>query len=164
MTNEYQKGTLINILTKGLERWKVIIAKAMIMIGLWTICYWLCFVVTYLYNLYFWDNQIVSHMVLGASYVYLFGIWLIALILLGSTLFRTSYGVIGFVGGVFMIVYILSMVPQIQEYLPSQLLNSMSLLLSTTYPSDYLATILITLLTSIMSIGLSLVIFNKKAF
>ena len=103
-------------------------------------------------------------MVLGASYVYLFGIWLIALILLGSTLFRTSYGVIGFVGGVFMIVYILSMVPQIQEYLPSQLLNSMSLLLSTTYPSDYLATILITLLTSIMSIGLSLVIFNKKAF
>lgn len=164
LTNEYQKGTLINILTKGLERWKVIIAKAMIMIGLWTICYWLCFVVTYLYNLYFWDNQIVSHMVLGASYVYLFGIWLIALILLGSTLFRTSYGVIGFVGGVFMIVYILSMVPQIQEYLPSQLLNSMSLLLSTTYPSDYLATILITLLTSIMSIGLSLVIFNKKAF
>ena len=31
LTNEYQKGTLINILTKGLERWKVIIAKAMIM-------------------------------------------------------------------------------------------------------------------------------------
>ena len=51
----------------------------------------------------------------------------------------------------------------IQEYLPSQLLNSMSLLLSTTYPSDYLVTILIVLLTSIMSIGLSLVIFNKKA-
>lgn len=163
LTNEYQKGTLINILTKGLERWKVIIAKAIIMIGLWTICYWICFIVTYLYNLYFWDNSIVSHTIVGASYVYLLGIWLIALILLGSSLFNTSYGVLGFVGGIFMIVYLLSIIPSIQEYLPTQLLSSISLLLSTTYPSDYLATILITLLTSIMSIGLSLVIFNKKA-
>ena len=66
LTNEYQKGTLVNILTKGLERWKVVVAKLITMIGLWSLCYVICFVITYLYNIYFWSHQSVPYMMTGA--------------------------------------------------------------------------------------------------
>ena len=36
---EYQKGTLIPILTKGLDRWKVVLAKAAVILLLWTAGY-----------------------------------------------------------------------------------------------------------------------------
>ena len=39
LTTEYQKGTLVNMLTKGLIRWKVVGAKSIASIGLWTVCY-----------------------------------------------------------------------------------------------------------------------------
>ena len=41
-TREYQTGTLLLSLTKGLERHKVVAAKAVVLVFLWTICYWLC--------------------------------------------------------------------------------------------------------------------------
>ena len=56
-TKEYQSGTLILALTKGLSRAKVVIAKASILTLLWTACYWISFVITYTYNDYFWDNK-----------------------------------------------------------------------------------------------------------
>ena len=30
LTGEYQKGTLINIITKGMSRWKIIVSKGII--------------------------------------------------------------------------------------------------------------------------------------
>ena len=52
MANEFSKGTLINILTKGLKRKTVILSKFTVASCLWALSYLLCFVVTYFYTAY----------------------------------------------------------------------------------------------------------------
>lgn len=46
LTGEYQRETLIPVLTKGLPRWKVIVSKSLVQILCWSICYWMAFGVT----------------------------------------------------------------------------------------------------------------------
>ena len=61
-TKEYQRGTLILSLTKGLRRYKIVVSKAVVLIVLWTAAYWLCFGITYGYNAYFWDNAVAKNL------------------------------------------------------------------------------------------------------
>lgn len=163
LTIEYQKGTLINILTKGLERWKVIIAKAMIMICLWTICYWVCFIITYLYNIYFWSGLDVTHVLLGVFCIYILGIWCISLILFASSIFQDNYAVLGVTGGIFILSYILNMIPAIQDYVPTQLFNSMAVLTGEMQIYQFAGSIFITIILSITATILAILFFNKKA-
>ena len=74
-TKEYESGTLILMLTKGLDRYKVVLAKALLMLSVWTGGYWLCFCVTYAYNVYFWDNGIAVGLMPAALHWWLFGIF-----------------------------------------------------------------------------------------
>ena len=68
LTKEYCSGTLILSLTKGLERFKVVVTKATVLTVLWTICYWMCFGITYGYNAYFWDNSIAQNLVFSVAF------------------------------------------------------------------------------------------------
>ena len=163
LTSEYEKGTLINILTKGLNRWKVIISKTLVITIVWTIGYWVCYGITYGYTAYFWDNSIASNLGLSAFCLYILGIWLISLIILISTIFKSNANVIIMVGGVFIGFYLLGLIPSIKEYLPTQLLSSSNLLSNSSKPSDYLFSILITILLSIIGIITSIYKFNKKS-
>ena len=56
-TREYAVGTLVLSLTKGLERYKVVISKWLIMSSVWSVGYALCYGITYVYNDYFWECQ-----------------------------------------------------------------------------------------------------------
>ena len=84
---EYQKGTLILALTKGLSRRKVYGAKSLICVGLWTLCFWLSYGITWLYNSYYWDNSTVSSLIPSAALFWLFGVWIFLLIVFFSTVF-----------------------------------------------------------------------------
>lgn len=39
-TEEYQSGTLVLTLTKGFERYKVVLSKSVMLLLLWTACHW----------------------------------------------------------------------------------------------------------------------------
>ena len=65
-TKEYQSGTLVLSLTKGLERFKVVVSKTVVLTVLWTVGYWLCFGITYGYNAYFWDNSVAQNLGTGS--------------------------------------------------------------------------------------------------
>jgi ABC-2 type transport system permease protein len=69
MANEFSKGTLINILTKGLKRSTVIWSKYTVASVIWTLVYLFCFGVTYVYTLTFgiWEDYTMSF---GLSLVY----------------------------------------------------------------------------------------------
>ena len=53
LTNEYQSGTLVQVVTKGLPRWKVLLSKMIMVYGTWTVLYFAYFGITYGYN-YSW--------------------------------------------------------------------------------------------------------------
>ena len=93
-TKEYKSGTLLLILTKGLSRYKVVLAKAVLLLSLWTVGYGICFAITYGYNAYFWDNRIMDHLVFSVTIWWLFGIWVICLMVLFSSLLQNNAGVI----------------------------------------------------------------------
>jgi len=162
LTIEYQRGTLVNMLTKGLSRWKVIAAKGTSMMSIWTFCYWLSFGITYFYNDYYWDNSILSHLFLGALCIYLLGIWLISLVLFASSFVSMNSAVLLFTGGMFVISYLVSMVPTVSKYLPTQLVSSQALLTGTMDPSDFTASVIVTLLLTIICFSGTVLVFNKK--
>ena len=162
LTTEYQKGTLIIILTKGMNRWKLILSKAFSALLLWTVCYWISFGITYAYNMYFWDNSMASHIFFGAFCLYMTGLWLITLIMLISSLCSTNYMVLAGTGGVFFVFYLLAWIPDMKKYIPTQLMSSYSLLPQAADVSDFMCAVVITGVLSVVNLLLSVLIFNKK--
>ena len=56
VATELQKGTLINIVTKGMQRWKIMAAKTALLLVLWTGMYFLSYIITYIYNDFYWNS------------------------------------------------------------------------------------------------------------
>lgn len=162
LTAEYQKGTLINMITKRMERWKIIVSKVTVMIALWTAGYWICYGITYGYNAYFWDNRIASHVFFSAVCFYLIGIWLISLIPFMSVFFQSNSAVIIAAGGVFLAVYLLGFLPDIKAYLPAQLMDSFDLLVGMGELSEYVYAITVTIVLSVLDIAAAIICFNKR--
>ena len=113
-TREYASGTLVMSLTKGLERYKVVVSKTVVLSLLWTAGYWLCFAVTYAYNAYYWDNSVAQSLMLSVVCWWLFGMLTVALTVLFSTLGKTGTAVLMGTGGVILGCYLLSLVPKIR--------------------------------------------------
>ncbi len=161
-TKEYQSGTLILALTKGLERYKVVLAKTIVLIVTWTAGYWLCYGVTYAYNAYFWDNSIANHLGIAATYWWLTGIWVIALMILFSVMSSSNSTVLLGTGGIFFAVYLLNLIPKLKEYMPTELMNGMNLLMKVTEPGDYIKSLIVTGITMAICFIMSILLFNKR--
>ena len=161
-TKEYNKGTLVLSLTKGLQRNKVVVAKAFMLLSLWTVAYFACYFITYAYNAYYWDNSVAENLFLSAICWWLFGIFTVSLTVLFSTLVNSGTAVLGLTGGVVMTFYLISIIPKVGKYLPTQLMDGNSLIFATSKPQSYIAAIIITAILSIVCLTLSIPIFNKK--
>lgn len=162
LTTEYQKGTLINMVTKGLNRWKILFSKTFVILSLWTAGNLISFGVTYGYNAYFWDNGVVFHPVFVAFCFYLAGVWLISLMLFASSCLQTNSSVLLFTGAAFLVVYLVSLLPKISRYLPTCLLSLSNLLIQKTDLTEYLPAILITVLFIILNLGTAVFCFNRR--
>lgn len=163
LTSEYQRGALVIMVTKGMKRWKILFAKLFVMAAFWTCGYWLCYGITYGYNAYFWDNSIASCLGMSAFCFYLLGLWLLSLLLLMSAVFRSGSSAAIAVFGVFCICYLLSLLPHLKEYLPVRLLSSSCLLSGTEHAASYNCSIFITVLLTLIQIGLGVLCFNRKS-
>lgn len=161
-TAEYQKGTLIPVVTKGLSRRKIVIAKSLMIFAAWTVLYWFCFGITYGYNEYFWDNGIANHLFFAASLTWLFGAWVIAILVFFSAVAQSGTQVLFGVGGVAMVVYLLSMFPKLSTFLPVKLMNGMSLLQGINNQGNYYVSIAAVGLMIFLCMVLSVVFFDRK--
>lgn len=161
-TAEYQRGTLIPVLTKGISRTKILTAKALTMLILWTAGFYLCFFITWGYSAYYWDNGIVQHLTFSVFSYYIFGIWIITAMVLFSAAVSTNIGVLAGTGGIFLASYLLSLVPDLKEYLPIRLTDSMSLLTGTVGTDQACRAMGVTLILVIINLLLAATIFNRK--
>jgi ABC-2 type transport system permease protein len=161
-TKEYQAGTLVLTLTKGLSRYKVVVAKAAVLLFLWSAGYWLCFGITYGYNAYFWDNEIAENLMLSVLSWWLFGVWTVILTVLFSAIARSNSTVLLGTGGTCLAAYLLGLLPKLQEYVPTMLMNGTLLIYGTYAAEDYNIAIIITIVLCIICFGASIPLFNKK--
>ncbi len=161
-TKEYQTGTLLLSLTKGLSRYKVVISKAAVLTVLWTVGYWLCFGITYGYNAYFWDNAIAKNLMFSVVCWWVFGLWVVSLTVFFSTVSTSNTGVLLGAGGVVLVSYLLGMLPKISKYLPTLLTDGNSLIYGTKSPDDYTAALILVAVTGTSCFVGGLAVFNKK--
>lgn len=136
-TSEYQRGTLIPVVTKGLSRRKIAAAKAILLLGTWTVLYVLCYGITYGYNAYFWDNSAAHHLLMGALCWWLFGMWVLSWLLLFSAAADSATQVLLGTGTVVLGAYVLNLFPKAGRLLPLKLTDGLALLSGNALPEDY---------------------------
>lgn len=161
-TKEYQSGTLLLALTKGLERYKIVISKTAVLIGLWSFNFWMCFGITYGYNAYFWDNSVAKNLLFSVTCWWLFGVWVLALLVLFSTLVNANSGVLVGTGAVVLGLYLLGLVPKVKDYLPTLLMDGNALIYGISDIKDYTTALLVAGVMLLVSFFVGIILFNKK--
>lgn len=161
-TKEYQTGTLILSLTKGLPRHTVLLAKTVILTLFWTVGYWLCFGITYGYNAYFWDNAVAHNLLFSALCWWMFSLWILSLMIFFSTLSASTTGVLIGTGGVVFASTLLSIIPKLQKYLPTLLSDGNALIYGTADAKSYTAALVITASLLLLCLTFSIPLFHKK--
>jgi ABC-2 type transport system permease protein len=161
-TAEYQKGTLVLVLTKGLQRIKVLAAKALTMILIWTTCYFLCYFVTFGYTAFFWDNGAVVHLAFSAGLYWLFGVWVISVMIVCSAAASSNTGVLLGTGGAVLAIYLLGLLPGFGPVLPLRLTAGMSLLTSAASPGAMVPPILLTTGLIAVNSTTAALVFRKR--
>lgn len=161
-TREYETGTLVLSVTKGLSRYKVLFSKTFVLLALWTLGYLTCSRITYLYNAYFWDNSVAKSLDFSVFALWLFGVFVISLMVLFSTLSRSSSTVMLGTGGVAFGSYFFGFLPKVNNYLPSMLMDGNSLIYGVKSVDDYYCAITVTVIASAVMLAVSIPLFNKK--
>ena len=154
ISNELSKGTLINMLTKGLSRKTVVLSKFTSSTLVWTLAYFLSALVTFLYSMLFWEDTQVENLLFSLT---------LSAIILGGILFKTSYGSILFCGVIVGGLLILNIIPKVQDYNPIQLINiNMDILKGDVEIFEILKSLWTTLGASVLFVISSIVVFCKK--
>jgi ABC-2 type transport system permease protein len=163
MANEFSRGTLINMLTKGLKRSTVIMSKFTTATIIWTLSYLLCFFITYCYTAYFWKMDGMNHVFLTFFSLWLFGVLLITLVIFGGVLFKNIYGSLLLTGGAVAVLALINIAPKLQKYNPIILSSdNMALLRGQKAVSDFMPAVIICAALIIVLLAGSVLVFNKK--
>lgn len=164
LTNEIQKGTLVNLMTKGLSRWKIYFSKWLFGTIFWTISYWGCYLITYAYTSYYWNNAIISQLGQKSIHYYLWGIWIYSLLLFFSS-FIASGHIVLVLGGISVAsLYLLASFSDLARYTPYYLSTGAKTLGSTVVFSEYYPSLIATIVTICLFTIAGILIFNKKEF
>ena len=160
--SEYQSGTLVNVLTKGLPRWKVAASKWLVVFVCWSVCSWLTFGITFGYSAYFWGGDVVLHLGLAACCAYLLGVWLFSLELAFASAFTSGMNALLCTGAVYALLFALGLLPSFAPWLPVRLNDSLALLTGDLLPADFTRAILTTGVFSLVNLALCIAGFQRK--
>ena len=162
-TKEYQNGTLVLSLTKGLPRHQVVLSKAAMLAAVWTAGYWLCFGITYGYNAYFWDNAVAQNLLFSVVCWWIFGLWILSLMVFFSTIASANTGVLLGTGGVVLVSSLLALVPRVSKYLPTLLTDGNGLIYGLAEPERYTESLVVTGILTVVCFIAAIPLFHKKS-
>lgn len=159
---EYQSGTLVNLLTKGVSRVKIALAKLSAALLSWSVCYWLTFSITLGYSAYFWDNALPGGIWLAAVCAYLMGVWLLTLELaFASSLSSGMYAML-LTGGVYAVCFPLGMLSALAPLSPARLSEGLALLTGDMTAADFMPALWVSLALSAAQSALCAAGIRKK--
>ena len=161
LVSEYERGTLVILVSKGLKRKNILLSKMSVLVLFWTIGCLLSFLITYIYTDYFWDNALIAQLFFTMFCFYFLGLYLCSLILLASVMTRSLSMVILFTGLCFFGFYLLGLFPQLTMYVPASLLNYATLLMMPQIEIGYYYPVIITFMLIVVHLIVSLFLFRK---
>lgn len=163
VSGEISKGTLINLVTKGLPRYSVIIAKYIVAYLQWCIAIFTSFLISWGYTAYYFPDDKSQNIWLGMWPLLIFGLMFVAITILGSTLSKNNYG--GFLISVviFIGLTLLNLFKDFKRYNPIALVNdNMSLVKGTEKISHIMPALWITIVSALIITYLSILLLNRK--
>lgn len=163
LASEFQKGTLIPMLTKGLSRKCVIASKFTMVFLCWTAFYWMAYGISYGYTAFYWSMKDLSHIAFGAMLFWIFGIMIISILFLFAVLTKSNYGCLLWVGISVVVMMLLQIIPSIREYNPYSLTSgNLALLNGESIPADFSKGIIIAIVISVGCLFGAIMSFKKK--
>ena len=163
MSNEFSRGTLVNILSKGMRRHTVLLAKFTAAAAVWTVCYAISLAVTWAYTAYFWQVEPMQGAAFAFASPWVYGLLLISLMMLGGMLFKTFYGSLLVTVGAVVAMSLVSIIPNSQRYNPIALSgDTLAILMGAKSPGDFMPAMVICAVGTVVLFVLSAVVFNKK--
>lgn len=160
INHEINQGTLINLLTKGLKRQAVILSKFIALSSLWTLLYVLSMVITWGYNCYYFSGHL-ANLPVALFALWLFGIFIISIIILGNILIKNNYGGLLLVGFFMIIGLFCNGFNILNDYNPMVLFaNSTNIMTNNTITCT--TNLIITVILTILFIICSINIFNHQ--
>ncbi|MGG0655294.1 hypothetical protein [Rummeliibacillus pycnus] len=164
LIHERIEGTLIILLTKRLRRSTVVLAKTIFAMVIWSIMYWLAFAVTYFYTWYYWKADHVEHLVLAVGNLWLFGLLLISVILLGNVLFKSIYANLLWTAFFVVVWFVVSIFPKAADFNILRLASdSNNLLQGLVETNEYTWIYTITIGLIVLMVFSAVRVFNKRA-
>lgn len=163
LSHEISKGTLIIVLSKGLSRHAVICSKFLVSLTFWTLSLLIAFVTNYGYTFYLFEKNSVDHLFFSTFCLWLFGAFVLALILLGSTLTTGSYGGLVVAVAVLGLMLIMNILPSMQKYNPVSLASdNIALIAGTLEVSSRVVTVWLTIGLIVLFLAGAMQIFKRK--
>lgn len=163
LSNEYSKGTLVLLVTKGLSRSSVILAKYTVAAVLMTISYWISFAATYVYTAFLWNDAALPHVVLAAFALWIIGFFYLSILMVGCVIFKQTFTSILFTGGIVALISLLGIVEPLAKFSPLILTTkNVDLISGTVTPSSFLIPTLLVIASLILGLIIAVRLFNKK--
>lgn len=163
LTNELMRGTLVNILAKGLSRSTVIISKYMAAVVLWSVGYLLAVATNYGYTSYLFPGENVENLIFSLFCLWLFGCFILVLIILSSTITGGNFGGLILSAAAIVLMLMVNILPNAKKFNPITLASENTALVSGITEVDQLiSTVMITLLLILGGVITSILLFHKK--
>lgn len=163
LSGELTRGTLVNMVSKGVSRSVIIFSKFTTAVVIWTIGYLIAIGTNFLYTFYLFGEHSVNNLTLSLFCLWLFGVFLISTIIFSSTITKGNYGglIVTFI--IYGVLMLGDLFPKVTKFNPYTLTSKyMDLLNNKTHIGDMNITIIVTIIVIALSILGALKIFKKN--
>ena len=163
LSNEYSRGTLVLMVTKGLSRKAVILAKYTAAATLMTISYWTGYAASYGYTALLWHDKSLSNVALAACALWLAGFLYLSILMLGCVIFKQAFTSILFTGGIVSFISLLGMAEPIAKFNPLILTSkNVDLISGEAVPEQFIIPAFLSVLLSVLGLLTAIRLFDRK--
>ena len=151
------------MVTKGLSRKAVILAKYTVAAALMTISYWIGYASTYGYTAFLWNDNHLSNVAFAAVSLWIVGFLYLSILMIGCVIFKQTFTSILFTGGIVAIISLLGMIEPIAKFNPFILTSkNIDLISGEAVPAEFMIPAVISISLSILGVLIAIRLFNKK--
>ena len=163
LSAEVGSGTLVVLLARGLDRPAVVLAKYASMLLAWSVGLLLSLTLTGAYTAWFWPGGVAGDLPFALFGLWLFGAFLLALLMLAAALAKGASGALLVVGAALLAMLLVGIVPAAERYNPLSLASlGTALAMGLRQPADLYWAVIVTIGLSLLSLLAAVLAFRRR--